>query len=59
MSWAADHYVLYEMDGSGEKKILSASAISNVTLPVSRAEGIALINQYVEARKRVNLTYVM
>jgi len=59
MSWVADHYVLYEMDGSGELKILSASAISNLTLPVSRAEGIALIDKYVKARKRVNLTYVI
>ena len=47
------------MGAEREKKIFSASAISNVTLPVGRAEGIALINKYVEARKRVNLTYVM
>ena len=37
MSWAADHYVLYEMDGSEEKKILSASAISNVQLAELKA----------------------
>lgn len=50
------HNVLYELE-TGERKILSGSAISGVKLPITRVDGMAFLDYLIDKKKRVNLTY--
>lgn len=57
MSYSANIYVLFKLKEGGELKILPASSISNISLPVDRLSGTEIFRNFEAEQKVVQIRY--